>query len=293
MGHPSEYFIKFTLAANWGEDNLESSHVALSKSLTAFDLPPITEMQYDWILTHFRPPDGFKFHSKKHQATDEFMKSEKISTLWNPTKEDKRAMDELVDGNRLVKFGLHILLMGGIPHGVIAKKLNSKYRMNPHLTSRMIDTYAHYFWNVTNTSHQEWEYLLMGNASQSALIASLYCGDQQALYRAGFNPRLDGTRAMKEAYRQAYFRMEALRFHMDSKLTTDAYSKLTARLMGIHEVLYSQGSGLQDQLRQFRQIMMAHKDPDIKAVDKIINKLEGGSYSEDGGDIAPEGDQLQ
>lgn len=288
MGHPAEYFIKFSLAKSYGDDECDdSSYVAMNKTLFAFSLPLILENQYERILVGFNPPEGFRFYNKKHAATVEFMRDEKISTLWSPSHEDRRVLSELVDGNMLIKYALHILLMGGIPHDVVAAKLNSKYRLNPLITERMISTYAHYFWNVTNASHNEWAMMLESDQSESALIAALHCGEQQALYRAGFSPRLDGTRAMKEAYRQAYFRMEALRSSPDTKLTIDNYSRLTARLTNIHEILYSQGTGLQDQLRQFRQIMMTHKDPDVRAVDKIIDKLEGGSYSEDGDDMAP------
>jgi len=119
------------------------------------------------------------------------------------------------------------------------------------------------------------------------------CGEQQALYRAGFSPRVDGNRAMKEAYRQAYFRLESLRFQPDTKTTMNAYSQLTSRMVSVHDILYAQGSGLQDQLKQFRQIMMKHKDPDVEAVDRIIDKMEGGSYSGDGSDDETKQGDLQ
>jgi hypothetical protein len=171
---------------------------------------------------------------------------------------------------------------------VIVQKLNDKYRLNPGLTTRMIATYTHVFWNVPRCSHSDWEELLAGKSHKDAFMAALYCGEQQALYRAGFSPRVDGMRAMKEAYRQAFFRMEALRFLPDSKTTTDAYSKLTARMLSVHDVLYSGGTGLQDQLKQFRQLMMKHDDPNIQAIDDVIEAV--GSYSDDGQDGATKGD---
>jgi hypothetical protein len=249
---------------------------------------------YDRIFANFNPPESFRPNNKKDPLTKKFMRDEKILTLWQPGKEDKRVMTELVDGNKLIKHVMHLLLMGSVPFKIVAEKLNKRYGMNPKITERMIATYSHYFWNVTNTSLLEWEKVLSDDPSSGALVSALSCGDQQALYRAGFNPRVDGTRSMKEAYRQAYYRVEALRYAPDSKVTIDAFSKLTARMMGLHEILYSQGSGLQDQLRQFRQIMMTHKDPDVTAVDKIIDKLEGGSYSGDGSEeLSLKGDRLQ
>lgn len=280
--HPSEYFIRFTLAQAWGDDDQDTSQAILNKTLEAFGLLKMEEADYDRIKGTFEPPEGFRFNNHKHKLTKQFMEAEKIHTLWHPTKEDKRVLTELIDGHRLVKHDLHLLLMGGIPHGIIASKLNSKYRLTPGITERMVSTYHHYFWNVPSSSYEDWDAILAGHKYKDSFMAALHCGEQQALYRAGFSPRVDGNRAMKEAYRQAFFRMEALRFMPDTKQTNDAYSKLSARLMGIHEVLYSQGTGLQDQLKQFRQIMMKHNDPDVKAVDRIIDKMEGGSYSGDG-----------
>lgn len=282
--HPSEYFIRFTLAQAWGNDDQDTSMVILNRTLEAFGLLYMTELDYDRIKATFTPPEGFRFNNYTHKSTKQFMEAEKIHTLWRPSKEDKRVIVELVDGHRQVKHDLHLLLMGFLPHGVIAQKLNSKYRLQPNITDRMVSTYHHYFWNVPNASFEIWDNLLAGNKYQDAFMAALHCGEQQALYRAGFSPRVDGNRAMKEAYRQAYFRLEALRFMPDTKQTTDSYAKLAARLMNIHEILYSQGTGLQDQLKQFRQIMMKHNDPDVKAVDRIIDKMEGGSYSGDGED---------
>lgn len=301
MSHPAEYFIKFTIAYWWGEDGDYSSHLNMEATLKAFDLPSVTEKEYDRIFNAFKPPDTFKPNNKTHPGTQKFMRDEKIFTMWCPGREDKRVISELTDGNKLVKHTLHLLLMGRIPYDVIAEKLNSKYRMNPKFTERMIATYAHYFWNVANCSHKDWESILEDHPGSDALMAALYCGDQQALYRAGFNPRVEGEKAMKEAYRQAYFRMEALRYAPDTKNSIDCFNKLSARLLNVHEVLYSQGTGLQDQLRQFRQLMMAHKDPDVIAVDKLISKVAGGSYSGDGEkQLAPkkdgepdDGDQLQ
>ena len=281
MGHPSEYFVRFSLAQVWGSDENETSMVSLNKSLKAFGLLELTEDQYDYIKSTFQPPEGFRFNNKKHKESRDFMVSEKIHAFWTPKDEDLRVLDEIVDGNQLIKHDLHILLLGSIPYEVIAQKLNDKYRLAPGVTVRMIDTYSHFFWNVRNCGHVEWEMLLNGKPYKDAFMAALYCGEQQALYRAGFSPRVDGIRAMKEAYRQAFFRMESLRFQPDSNNTISAYSKLTARMLGVHDILYSQGSGLQDQLKQFRQLMMKHNDPAIKAIDEVIEKV--GSYSEDGG----------
>ena len=260
MGHPSEYFLRFTLAQGWGDDDADSTHAALNETLKAFGLVQLLEEQYNRLMATFNPPEGFRFHSSKNSVTKKFMGDEKISALWKAGKVERRVINELIDGHSMIKQDLHLLLMGGLPRDVIADKLNTKYRLSPEITQGMVDMYYHYFWNVGNVTSDEWEKLLAGNRQRDAFMAALYCGEQQSLYRAGFSPRVDGNRAMKEAFRQAYFRLEALRFEPDTKSTIDSYSKLTARMMGLHEVLYAQGSGLQDQLKQFviRKIRHLH-----------------------------------
>lgn len=282
MSHPSEFFIRYTMAQSWGDEDAEVTQASLNDSLKAFGLLGMLEEQYDHLMATFTAPDGFRFNNRKHKLTRDFMKLEKIHSLWSPGKDEKRVLGEMIHEHKLLKQDIHILLLGMLPHDVVADKINSKYRVNPIITEKMISVYQHYFWNVKRTSHSDWENLLAGKSYKDSFLASLYCGEHQALYRAGFNPRVDSNRAMKEAYRQAFFRIEALRYQPDSGATVSAFSKLSARLMSVHDVLYSQGTGLQDQLKEFRQLMMQHKDPDVKAIDTIIDKVEGGTYSGDG-----------
>ena len=90
----------------------------------------------------------------------------------------------MVDGNKLVKHDLHLLLLGNLPHEIIVSKLNTKYRLTPRFTERMVHTYQHFFWNVQNSTYEEWDKILSGKYYKDAFMASLYCGEHQALYRA-------------------------------------------------------------------------------------------------------------
>jgi hypothetical protein len=296
VGHPANYFIRYTLAQRWGDTEVDVTCASINETLKAFGLLALPEPEYNRIRTDFKPPVGFRFNNVKHKETREFMTAEKLTTLWQPTPEDGRVIDELIDGHRKLTLDLQLLLTGDLPHDIIAKKLSEKYRLKPVVTERMISMYYHYFWNVTLCTPLEFNALLEGNPTKDAFMSSLYCGEQQALYRAGFSPKVDGNRALKEAYRQAFFRLEALRFKPDTKDTTSSYSVLTTRMLGLHEVLYSGGTGLQDQLKEFRSIMMKTKDPVVKSITDVIDKLAGGSYTGDGSDEKPskkddEGDQ--
>jgi hypothetical protein len=266
------------LAQNWGE-NGDITVDDLNKVLVSYDLPPYWSELFDDVMGTFYPPEGFDFENKKSPISRAFMEKEKILVLWEAKGDDDRVMEEIVEGPALLKHDIHMLLMGGIPPDVIADKLNGKHTLTRPINTRMVEVYTHYFWNKDRVPLTAWDKILCGYPRGDVFLTVLYCGPQQALYRCGMQPKVDVTRAIKEVHRQAYFRLEALRYSHDSHKTTQTFSALAAKVMASHEIMTAQGAGLQDQLKQFRQIMMKHNDPDIKQVDTLINKLEGGSYS--------------
>lgn len=288
MAHPAEFFVKYNLAQAWGDEDSDMTLPVLNKMLSEFGVLGLLEVQYDYIMQDFSPPDGFKFNNVKHAPTRQFMEDEKILAMWKEDRTIQRIYLEIIDGHCMVQHDIHLLLLGRVPNDIICQKLNAKWSLSPEFTEGMLDAYQHYFWNVGNVRMEEWSELLGMKPYKDAFMAALMCGEQQALYRAGFSPRVDGNRALKEAHRQAYFRMEALRFEPDSKSTIEAWNKISARLLNLHERLFAEGSGLADQLKQFKQIMMKRKDPNVKAMEKVINSV--GSYSDDGS-VLYQGDQ--
>jgi len=291
--HPSYYYLKYLLAQAWDEepDVLEdeaedreplTSAESLSVSLRLIGLPAVGDQLYKYLRMQVRPPKTFKFDVKNHKPSVQFMKQEKIYTLWKPEPIMKKVMTMIVQGHSLLKKDLHILLMGGLPHTIIADKLNTKYQMHPSLTEDVIDHYYHYFWNVGICSHEHWEYLLRGTTHYDDLIASLYCGEQQAMYRAGFSPIVNGKTALKDAFKQIHFRVQALRYMGDNKSSIDMVSKMSARMLTLYNAIFQEGEGLQEQLREFRSVLMKHEPADVSTFDELVSKV--GSHSGDGKD---------
>lgn len=280
MGHPCDYFVKVLLAQNWGkDDDLNVDYI--NKVLWSYSLPFYKEAGFNELMGSFHVPDSVDFNNRECVKAKAFMKAEKIYTLWNPEGDDERVVEEIVEGLAVLKFDIHLLTMGNLPSDVAAEKLNFKYGFTgpKELTGRMLETYAYFFWNKDNVSLYDWNELLAPYPNGRALMAALYCGPQQAMYRCGLKPKVDVYSAIREVHRQAYFRLEALRYAEDSHQSVQSFSSLSAKILSSHEIMTAQGAGLQDQLKQFRTIMMKHNDPDIKQVETLINKLEGGSYS--------------
>jgi hypothetical protein len=288
MAHPSEYYIKFLLAKSWGDEENQVTLESLNATLQIYDLPFLQEQYYDHLMLKFQPPTGFRFHSKKNEATREFMKDEGITTLWEPRKDDKRVMVDIVDGdNQLAKHTVQLLLMGDVPAEVIADKTNTKFHINPAFTARMVETYRHFFWNVNKATFGEWETHLEGHRFRDAYLACLHCGDQQALFRAGFRPKVDSRTALADAQRDVYFRLRNLFWKPDDKFIFDTLTRLSGRLSQLHELMKGEGAGAEDQLKKFKAVLMEHTKMDTKTVDDIVDRVRGGSISGDGS----EGDQ--
>jgi hypothetical protein len=277
MAHPCDYFAKYVLAQNWDSD-LSVDHI--NRVFKSYDLPFYKEDSFNELMGGFHVPNGFDFADKGSSKTRQFMEEEKISALWDPKGDDERVFSDVVEGSALMKLDIHTLIMGGVPSDVISDKVNGKYGLMVHpITARMVETYAHYFWNRDRVSLYDWVDILGGYPSEDRLKEALYGGPQQALYQCGFKPKVDVYAAVREVHRQAYFRLEGLRSSATNQRTTQVFSALSSKILASHEIMTAHGAGLQDQLKQFRQIMMKHQDPDIKQVDTLINKLEGGSYS--------------
>lgn len=280
MAHPSQYFIRYLLAASHGSDTPESEE-SVNKSLKSMSLLRLTSDQFNDLVLSFKPPQAFSFSNRKHPATKTFMESERIATMWSPSKEDSRVLKELMPMTP-VREMINLLLMGRVPSDKIAEVVSEEARLTTPLTERMIDTYQHYYWNVEVSSSDEWEAILAGNPKKDALMASLYCGEEQAMYRIGRNPKMgDPQRPLREAYRQTFFRLQLLRYWPDTSNTVSAASKLIRDAKQLYELLYGQeGTGFEQQLKKFRQFLLVKHPAAIETFDGMLS--EEGSYSGDG-----------
>ena len=281
MGHPSEYYVKFLLSRSWSNPEDADTAGTINHLLSTYDFPPLTDDHYNNIVSVFEPHDGFRFSNRSNPDVAAFMREEKIYSLWSPTPEDSRVIPEILEGHQHLRLTINLLLMGGLPNFVIAEKVNERYLLTPPITERMVALYRHYFWNVSNTSQEEWALLLNGSKFQDAYLSALHCGEQQAMFRAGFRPRVEGRVALMDAYRQVHFRLQSTQYWPDSKFTVSTISTLVSKLTALHEVLYAEGAGAEDLLKKFRSVVMKNRKTDAVSIDDVVDKTKG-SFSNDG-----------
>lgn len=281
MCHPAEYYTRFLLAQTWGSEEEQLELEDLNLTLKDYGLPEMQETQWEYLRATFEAPDNFRFGSKRHTETSDFMEEQKIYSMWHPNAAMKRVLKELV-GRPQVTHTIHILLMGDVPADVICEKVNPKYRIKPLLTPDMIDYYRHYFWRVASLTYAEWDRMLEHDVFADHHIASLLCGDQQALFRAGFNPKYDPKQALRDTHRQVSFRIQYLAYKQDDRYTIDLLIKLSREQRSLYDKLYGEGGGLDEQAQEIRRFMMKHEIPDVKSLEELVG--DTGSHSGDGGE---------
>jgi hypothetical protein len=277
--HPTAHYIRFSLASAWDDAEHPVTATALNEELKGYGLMQVDQPTFDRIRLAFNPPENFRFSQKSHAETVKFMKGEKLFSMWQPDDQLKRMLNELL-GQKMVVEKIHILLMGDIPYDVIAEKINKKFRINPGLTQEMIDYYRHYFWNVRAWDTREWEEHVGGMFHGDWLTASLLCGPQQALFRAGFTPKYDPKQALRDTHRQLSYRIQVLGFMSDTKNIIDLLCKLSREERALYDRLYGEGSGLLEQAKEVRRFMIEHRLPGVVPVEKFITE-HGGTYGSD------------
>jgi hypothetical protein len=242
------------------------------------------EGQWEHLLRVFEAPPDFLFNNTRHGPTAQFMRQEKLFTIWSPNEPMKRVLTEIFGehGDRSYQHDVHILLMGDLPHKVIADKISRKYRLAASLTEEMIAVYEHYFWRRKSLTKVEWAEFLADAPRVDDYLAPLLCGEQQALFRAGLTPKYDYKESLRDVHRQIAFRIQNLAFRPDTHGSAQTLTALCRELRSVYDILYGEGGGYEDQLKEVRHWIMEHKDANVPSIYQLIEP--GGSYSGDGSD---------
>lgn len=287
MGHPSSYYIKYLIMEHWGDEE-DYDSISLNQTLTSYGLPLVSDSEFNFLQLAMMPPDNFTFSNRKHKDSVEFMKEEGLYTLWNPNKDDRRVLTFLIHQQR-VRHKIDIMLMGEVPLIHIVNFINNEFRFREPITKEMVDTYHHFFWNTELPSVKEWEFLLMGHPEVDALMGAYHCGPDQAMYRVGGNPRIsDPKKPLREANRQAYWVLQALRYKPDTSDNIKLRSRIARDLLMLHDAIHGEGADTDAQLKKFRQFLLEKVPTAVEEWDSIVGPE--GSYSGDGKERDPDDD---
>jgi hypothetical protein len=226
-----------------------------------------------------KPPEDLDLSDPKHRGTIDYTKHLRIYSLWLLDEAATRVLKEIVGHSQLMHI-INVLLMGRLPLDVICQKVALKFRLVEEVTPSMLEVYRHYFWNFDAAGYREWEQMLAGDPYRDRYLSSLYCGEDQALFRAGFTPKVDNLAAIREAFRQVYFRLEALR-GQDDEASVSRLARLSREARALYGVLQDNGSGLNEQMKELKRFLMLNRVPTLAEIAAIVNKDIGGSHSGD------------
>jgi hypothetical protein len=246
------------------------------RDLITLQLPPLLgEWELERYLNQVKLPRSFQFWNPNHGSSAEFMRDQGIYEMWAPTASDKRLFDML--SLKPVVDTVKLLIMGRVNVVEIPDWVRQKHKVD--IDPETLRLFKHYFWDTDIASYDEWSVYLRSSASKHHLLSAYAGSPAQALYRAGFNPRIDGKRALNDVQRSIHFRLEATRSMPDNAETASIISRLAKELASIHQVLYGEGAGLEEVLRKFQQLRMANKDPGVVDIRKLAPH---GNFSNSG-----------
>jgi len=258
------------------DEALEFFCEEVTRDLLTLQLPPLLgEWELERHLRQVKLPRNFQFWNAGHKPSATFMRKHNIYEMWVPSNDDKRLFDMLA--LKPVVDTVKLLVMGRINVAEIPDWVRQKHKVD--IDPKTLHLFQHYFWDTDAASYDEWSIYLRSTASKHHLLSAYSGSPAQALYRAGFNPRIDGKRALTDVQRSIHFRLEATRSMPDNSETASIISRLAKELAAIHQVLYGEGAGLEEVLRKFQQLRMANKDPNV--VD-IRNLAPNGNFSNSG-----------
>lgn len=271
MAHPVQNYIKFSILKNWPEETVESVNLMLS----GCGFPEVSRDEFEVLLSSLDPPPGFAPNSKTHKPTIEFMKTAQVYSMWSskPEAMDAVALVELPQ----VRETIQLLLMGRFAPDEISTRIQAKYGKT--VPPKSVAAYRHYFWCTDIVGIREIRSLFKADPLRDSYIATIWGSKNQALFRAGFSPSIDGKRALKEAHRSLAMRVEATRLMPDNGETARILTSLTKELVNVHSALHGEGAGVEDMMKELQRFVMERNAGNVVSIHQLAPK---GNYSQGG-----------
>lgn len=276
--HLAEHYLKYVFAKTIADDakvTLETVNYFLEK----LGLPVFRkehEVRIQVLADQFKPPHSFQFYNTQHKPTAEFMRQEKIYSMWEPDE----AMGEVqkIFKYPAIKETIQLLLTGRLTPADISNRLPVKYERT--FTPETIALFAHYFWNVSLVGAQDLEQLFYGSPMATHYLACFWGSRDQAVWRAGFSPRIDGHRALKEAHRSLFMRIEATRSLPDGIETARILATLSKELGALHGLLFGEGAGVEEMAKDLsKQVKMRQLPGNVVPITALA---KAGNYTGSG-----------
>lgn len=273
--HPSESYIKYLISLP-REEARSDGWVTLFVEQLGFPKPVPDYL--DWLRRDITPkiPADFQPTNKYHAPSVTFLKSEKIYGLYNPDQATQSCFTLL--SNARARPIVEDLLLGRLDTKEVAKKVNA--RLSEFFTADVIDSYAHYFWNVSILKVDDWAILLKDvDFYREHTLAITRVGPAMALHKNGFQQHIDSKTVLSEMRDAVHFDFLEWKMQPRSINKTKAMAALAKAAIGLDERLSEADSALKESLAAFERFRMKQSEEGVIDIKEIAPQ---GNYTGSG-----------
>ncbi len=273
--HPSELFLKFLLTSE-NPQAREDSWILYYVEQLGFPRPD--PMYLTWLRSAITPkiPQDFQPRNRYHRESVRFLKEENIYSLHNPDSATQDCLKILT--NLRARPIIEDLLLGRVDPKDVAKKVNA--RLQEFFTADVIESYAHYFWNVSLLTVDDWAVMLKAvDYRREHTLAILQVGPAMALHKHGFQQQIDSKTVLREIQETLYFDFRDWKAQPRSIARTKALTVIARTAVSIDERLSEADSALKESLAAFERFRMRQNENGVKGLHELA---PGGNYSASG-----------
>jgi hypothetical protein len=274
---PSEYFIKFLISKQEYDENTIVA-VLEDHQLYAIGISYIRKLkaQMEPFPTPW-DPTGSKGPTAA-LSTKEYLRKEKIYDIWYSTEPVQEAYRIL--GEPKIREGVEQLLLSPLKVEDVARRLSAHFGVT--LTPEGLSTFAHYFWNKSLLTMEEWVDLMDGKPSAYERITTLRVSpdvaDMVVPWLAGISgpPPSINTGSVARRLRDVAF-LKIL--EIERKPADIAHSKMMKNYSDVissaEEQMRQSDVALKEVLNAFEKFRLKKDDKDIPSIDEVA----GTNYS--------------
>lgn len=175
LRHPARYYIYYLFSKRTVDSN------TIVQTLDDLDLlvPPkdhpdwkedhklfVAEIKAAQLALSTTFPANYNPHDLKHKPTVEFLRRHQILDMWSRDKFVAGASEILIDPH--LRRMVEVMLLGPLDATSIAKRVRDRFELDEvQMNARVIQSYAHYYWDHRAMNREQWKYVLNWRAAKN------------------------------------------------------------------------------------------------------------------------------
>jgi hypothetical protein len=278
MRHPAEFYFKALIIQNptWTDEQI------LKKAQDWGILSP-DEKYLPFLRAEIPPPPpNFDSANFLDRPSMRYLREQGVYEYFRSPQEMAEAWDLMASPEK--RLVAEQLVLSRVDLKIPCQKINKKHGW--FLTEDGIKTFAHYFWNPSLLTFDEWgRYLYGRSALYERHMALLHGNTNLAFFHLRIEQTVESKAMIQRAQEIAYFAMEEVNLKPGTGADKiKAISVLAKAVVECHEALSTSDMALKDVLKQFERFRVEHphsSPPDIRILAPAGNYTGGGAAEKD------------